>query len=550
MRFSIPAPEGTTLTPILNLSPDGRKVAFLAGGRLWVHLLESGESRDLTAADGSPFWSPDSRWIAYPFENKVMKIEAAGGPPQTIVDFSALWNGDWKAGAWSRDDVIIFGGPSGLFRVAASGGVPVQITAVDSARQERSHYCPSFLPDGRHFVYNRRSYDAQKSAIYLGSTDAKPEQQSLQPLVASNWGPPYAPSADPRTGYLLFMREGTLMAQPFDSLRLQLKGQASSVAEQVSDLGAGTGGYGGFSASDNDVLVFRPRLDDRQLTWYGREGKVLGTAGDTANYQGLALSPDGMRVALSRTSGRATNIWLLNLAQDTSTRFTFGSATDADPLWSPDGTRIIFRSGNDLYQKLASGANDAELLLKAGSPQFPLSLSRDGRFLLFEVADPKAGNGVWLLPLKGDKKPVPFLLDKSGEDDARFSPDGHWVAYDSNESGQLEIYVRSFAMNADGTAVKHGGKWQISNGGGLTPRWRGDGRELYYRARDRRVMAVAIATEPEFRPGKPEPLGFFASLGDMWDCTADGRRFLVVTAKGKDQAPFTVVLNWQAALKK
>ena len=374
MRFQIPAPENTMLGPIFNLSPDGRKLAFLAAGRLWVHFLESEESRDLTAADGSPFWSPDSRFIGYAFDNKLKKMEATGGPPQTVADLP----GTWGAGAWNQNGVMVIGSTKGLFRVPASGGVPDQVTAVNPARLERSHYCPSFLPDGRHFVYTRASTAGEKSGIYLGSIDDKPEQQSSKPLIASNWGPVYAPSSDPGTGYLLFMREGTLMAQPFDDHRLELKGQATPVAEQVGDNGGGTGGYGGFSASANDVLVYWRGGGDRQLTWFDRQGKILGTVAEPGDYRDLALSPDGTRVAFRKRSGQVSNIWLLDLSRGTSTRFTFGSAVDSSPVWSPDGKRIIFRSGNDLYQKPASGVKDAELLLQSSAVPRVDSWSRDG----------------------------------------------------------------------------------------------------------------------------------------------------------------------------
>ncbi len=550
VRFQIPAPESTTLGPFPNLSPDGRKLVFLAGGRLWVHFLESGESRQLTA-DGPPFWSPDSRFIGYASQGKLKKIEATGGPSQTVADLPVA---RWAGGTWNQDGVIVFGSHIGLFRVPASGGVPVQITAADPARQEVFHIDPSFLPDGRHFVYTRVSADREKSAIYLGSVDAKPEQQSSKFLVASKWNAVYAPSADSSTGYLLFMREGTLMAQPFDNRRLELKGQATPVAEQVGDNNEG-GGHGAFSASANDVLVFwrGGTTPDRQLNWYDRQGKILGTAGEPADYQELALSPDGTRVALMKRSGQASDLWLLDLSRETSTRFTFGLQTgiDSHPVWSPDGSRIIFNSGNDLYQKPTSSVKDAELLLKSSAPQ-AMGWSRDGRFLLYRIFDPKTDWDFWVLPLEGDKKPVPFLVTAFNQRNARFSPDGHWVAYDSNESGDYEVYVRSFAMNSAGTAVEAGGKWQISNGYGNQPCWRGDGRELYYRARDGQVMAVEIATNPEFRPGKPQRLGFLA--GTEWDCTADGRRFLVAVpktvTKNSGPEPYTVILNWQTALKK
>src|SRR5580704_2544240 len=550
VRFQIPAPENTALGPIFNLSPDGRKLAFYSSGRLWVHFLESGESRDLTDAEGSPFWSPDSRFIGYPFDNKLKKIEATGGPAQTVADLP----GYWGAGAWSQEGVIVLGSSKGLYRVPASGGVLDQITAVDPVSLERSHYCPSFLPDGRHFVYIRATTTGEKSAIYLGSVDAKPQQQSSKPLIASNWGPVYAPSSDPGTGYLLFMREGTLMAQPFDNHRLELKGQATPLAEQVGDNGGGTGGYGGFSASTNDVLVYWRGGGDRQLTWYDRQGKVLGTVGEPGDYRDLALSPDGTRVAFRKRSGQVSNIWLLDLSRDTSTRFTFGSTTDSNPIWSPDGKRILFRSGNDLYQKPASGVKDAELLLTLSAAPHSDGISRDGKFLMYDVRDPKTNFDLWLLPLQGDRKPIPFLVTEFIEAAARFSPDGRWVAYLSDESGHLEIYVRSFALNSAGTAVEPGGKWQISNGYGIDPRWRGDGRELYYNAQSGQMMAVAIATTPEFRPGKPQPLGFStergSSSGTFWENTPDGQRFLVAASKNNRPEPYTVILNWQAGLKK
>jgi Tol biopolymer transport system component len=553
VRFQIPVPENASVGPILTLSPDGRRLAFLAGGRLWVDFLESGESRELTEAEGGPVWSPDSRFVGYASQGKLKRIEATGGSPQTVADL----RGSWGAGAWNRDGVIVFGSPIGLFRVPASGGVPVQITALDPARQEQFHCCPSFLPDGRHLVYKRDSADDEKSGIYLGSVDANPEQQSPKFLVASNWGPGYAPSADPSTGYLLFMREATLFAQPFDNRGMELRGQPTPVAEQVDDNNGGGGGHGAFSASTNDVLVFArgPALD-RQLTWYDRQGKVLGTVGEPANYGGLAISPDGTRVALSKRSGQTSNIWLVDLSRGTSTRFTFGSGLDSNPVWSPDGSRIIFSSGNDLYQKLASGLRDAELLLKSSEVPYATSWSRDGRLLLYGVLDPKTKADIWALPLDGDRRPFPFLVTEFNEEGAHLSPDGHWVAYYSNESGHFEIYVRSFAMNSAGTAAEAGGKWQISNGYGRQPRWRGDGRELYYNGGEGLVMAVEIATNPKFSVGKPQPLGF--SVGNVgpvvWACTADGRRFLVAApktaAKNSGPEPYTVILNWQSGLRK
>jgi eukaryotic-like serine/threonine-protein kinase len=553
MRFDIPAPEGGYFC----LSPDGRKVAYQAlGGRLWVRSLESGESRDLAGdIGGAPFWSPDSLFVGYPsHEGKFFKkIEATGGPSQTVASL----RGSWGGGAWNRDGTIVFSDmPAGLFRVPASGGVPVQITALDPVRHELQHWGPSFLPDGRHFVYLRYSTDEGKSAIYLGSVDAKPEQQSSRPLVTSTRAPGYAPSADPATGYLLFVREETLMAQPFDNRRLELTGQPAPVAEQMNVTTTG----GGFSASDNDVLVFRrSTATERQFSWYDREGKILGTVGEPGDYEGMALSPDGKQVAVSKRNGKSANLWLLDIGRGAATRFTFGAASDTFPRWSPDGSAIIFSSNrngaNNLYRKPANGTRDEELLLKSDEDNTPTSWSGDGRFLLYTVRNPnpKSHGEIWVLPLDGGKKPVPFLITEFDEISARFSPDGHWVAYASNESGQSEVYVRSFSINSAGTAVEAGGKWQISNGIGEQPHWRGDGRELYYRSpTDGNVMAVEIATNPSFRHGVPKTLGVTTtrSLGTFaWDAAPDGERFLKLAFKN-GPAPFTFVLNWQGALKK
>jgi len=550
VRVQIPPPENTTVGALLSLSPDGRELAFTTGGRLWVYSLESGESRYLAAASGVPFWSPDSHFIGYPSVGKIKRVHATGGSSQTVADYRNRWGG----GAWNQEDMIIFSDRfSGLFRVPASGGVPVQVTAVDQANQETAHNFPFFLPDGRHFVYTRRLRDETKSAIYLGSLNARPEQQSSTPLVNSNWNPMYAPSVAAGIGYLLFVREGTLMAQPFDNRRLELTGQAAPVAEHVGDGRA-------FSVSGNVLVFQRSAPDYGQLTWYDRAGKLLGTVEDPGEYQSMAISPDGTRIAVSKRSGQTANIWLVNLSSGgASTRFTFGSASDKYPVWSADGSHIIFSSNRtgpyDLYEKPANGGKDEVVLLKSSEDKRATSWSRDGRFLLYTVVHLKEKSDIWVLPLDRDKKPVPFLVTEFSGDQAHFSADGHWVAYTSDESGRMAVYVRSFAMNLAGTVTQPSGKWQVSGGYGQEPRWRGDGQELYYLSvpdydsmPDGTAMLVELATSPTFRAGKPEPIGILAPLF-WWDSTADGKRFLGAITQGGPQ-PYTVVLNWQAGLKR
>jgi eukaryotic-like serine/threonine-protein kinase len=253
-------------------------------------------------------------------------------------------------------------------------------------------------------------------------------------------------------------------------------------------------------------------------------------------------------VARTRTSG----CWI---SLEERARFASSFTSISNVVWSPDGSRIIFNSNRDgpfnLYQEQVNGAKDGEVLLKSGEDKFPSSWSRDGRFLLYTVSDPKTKNDIWVLPLEGHKQPVPLLNTEFDEYNARFSPDGHWIAYASNESGRFEVYVRSFSMNSDGTVVKAGSKWQISDGSGVTPRWRDDGRELYYRSQagNQSIMAVEIVTSPVFRAGSPKPLVPLSTQA-IWDSASDGQRFLVSLPKSGKPEPYTVVLNWQASLKK
>ena len=354
-------------------------------------------------------------------------------------------------------------------------------------------------------------------------------------------------------GYLLFLRDQTLMAQPFDNRRLELKGQAAGVAEQVDVVRTGAT-LVGFSASA-DILALPPSDErDLQLAWYDRAGNVVGTIGEPGAYQHLAISPEGTRMAVTKGSeaGRGSNLWLLDLSRDAaSARFSFGSLVDSGPVWSPDGSRIVFSSNRDgpfnLYQKPVNGVKDEELLLKSSEDNVATSWSRDGRFLLYTVVPSKGKGEIWVLPMEGDRKPVAFLATRFNESQAQFSPDRHWVAYTSDESGHNEVYVGSFSMNSAGTAAVAGGKWPISNGGGTAPHWRADGRELFYDRDANDTMAVEIATIPSFRAGIPHPLG--SSPFRAWDSAADGKRFIAPGIK-RGQQPATVVLNWQAGLKK
>jgi serine/threonine protein kinase len=563
VRFEVPLPPGNLS---FTLSPNGRQLAFPVPGPdqpIWIRPLDSLEARPLPGTENvqTPvFWSPDSRFIAFQSGNKLKKIDVSGGPPQPICDTSAIVLG----GAWNRDGTIIFGTVgSGIMQVPAAGGVPTLLTAT-SGRNE-IHVFPSFLSDGRHFVYLRAP---ENTGLYVGALDLKPDQQSSKRVLATPVMAVYVPSPEAGMGRLLFMREGSLLAQPFDERRLEPVGEPILFAEHVASFLLS----GAYSASFSGVLAYRPAKTGpglSELTWFDRQGKELSVAGEPSStyaYFDLALSPDATRVAASRIDlsvmGSEQGIWLLDLARGVSTRFTFDATPDLSPVWSPDGSRIAFSAaragGTGIYQKASDGAGKEQVLLGAtDEARVPNDWSRDGRFLLYSQQDPRTKADLLALPLTSDATPAgvptPFANTEFNEDQGRFSPDTHWVAYVSDESGRSEIYVQSFPAATGG-----GSKTRVSRDGGEQPRWRRDGKELFYLSLDGKLMAVKVAEGPTFRAGVPESL-FQALvvrgrrqtlLGVLrWDVAPDGRHFLINTVKTSSE-PLTVVLNWTAELNK
>jgi Tol biopolymer transport system component len=571
VQFQIAPPGSLPQGEAFAVSPDGRHLAFAAPGsdgvaRLWIRDLASLEVRVLSdsyPASVKPrgvvppfFWSPDSRFIGFQAGGKLAKIEISGGPAQLLSDVQ----GTVVGGSWNRDGVIVFADNiRGIMQVSADGGVAVPLTTFDPSRKEVVHALPSFLPDGRHFLYLRESSASEESGVYLGALNTKPEKQDTRRILTCMSGPIYVPSSDSDSGRVLFLRQGTLMAQPFDLHRLEAFGEVVPIAQQVGSYI----GYGLFSASSNGVLVYRSNFGQNyQLTWFDRQGRILKTVAEPGSYNSMALSPDERRVAVSRTNPEDTpnwDVWLLDLTRNTSTRLTYDEARAIFPVWSSDGSSIIFDSIHDgemnLYLTLASGAAGSRLLVESTAEykndKYATSVSRDGGFLLFTVEDPATKGDLWVLPLHGDRKPRPFLRTKFNESSGRFSPDGHWIAYTSDESGSDDIYVREFSSGSAQGPWDAGGKWLISKGGGTDPRWRGDGKELFYVASDGKLTSVDISAKPMFKAGAPKPLfqlppGFIGG-----DVTADGRRFLVgVPVAQSASVPFTVVLNWQTILKK
>ena len=570
IQFQVFASESLLQGLSFAVSPDGRHLAFSAVGsdgvaRLWIRDLDSLEIRALPNSYAANlritpsvvvppfFWSPDSRFIGFQSGGKLAKIEISGGPAQTLCDVQ----GTVVGGSWNRNGVIVFADSvRGLTQVSAAGGVASPLTTIDPSRKEIVHVLPSFLPDGRHFLYLRASSIPENSGVYLGSLNTKPEEQDSRRLLATTSGPVFVPSSNSDSGQVLFLRQGTLMAQPFDARRLEPSGEAVPVAEKVGSFLD----YGFFSASSNGVLVYRSGAGlDYQLTWLDRQGRVLAKVAEPGRYNSLALSPDGTRVAVSRTNPENTpnwDVWLLDVGRNTSTRLTYEQVRATFPVWSADGSTVFFDSirGSEvnLYLKLASGAGDERLLLKSDPGyKYATSSSRDGRFLLYTAENPQTKTDLWVLPLQGDRKPTPLLRTEFNERSGQFSPDGHWIAYTSDESGSDEIYVREFSSGSAQGSGDAAGKWLISKGGGTDPRWRGDGRELFYVASDGKLMSVDIDTKPVFAAGTSRPLFQLPPGVSGVDVTADGSRFLIgVPVAQSASVPFTVVLNWATTLKK
>jgi len=548
--FVFPPEKATWVGGGQHISPDGRRLVFATTGAdgkrlLWTRQLDSLTAQPVpgTEEGANPFWSPDSRFVGFfAGGSKLKKIEFTGGPAQTLADVQAP-----AGGTWNRDGVIVFARSFGdrLYRVSASGGAPTPVTTLDESRKETAHQWPYFLPDGRHFLYLARSVQRENTGVYVGTLDSKERKLLLNADSSVAYAPP---------GFLLFLRERTLMAQSFDANKLQLTGEPFPIAEQVGS-NAVTGRVF-FSVSETGVLSFLSSSSpNTQLAWFDRGGKQVALVGMPAVDAALRLSPDEKRLAVSRldTQAASADIWLIDLARNTPSRFTFDPANEGNSIWSPDGGRLVFFSNrdgvNNLYQRLSSGVGNDEVLLKSAESKVPFDWSPDGKFILYGVLSPKSAGDLWLLPLFGDQKPTPFIQTEFSEGQGRFSPDGRWVAYISNESGSFQVYVQNFPSS--------GGKWQVSTNGGAQPQWRRDGKELFYLAPDRKIMAVETnGTGQMFVAGTPKPL-FDARINTIFPGTAyyavtgDGQRFVVNTLVGEAApAPFTIVMNWTAGLKR
>jgi serine/threonine protein kinase/Tol biopolymer transport system component len=520
------------------ISPDGQQLAFIATdeqgtANLFIRRLEAFQPLLVPFTEGAarPFWSPDSRFVAYFADGKLKKIDTRGGRPFTITDAAGAFGGTWNSSG-----VILFASSrgAGLYRVADTGGAPAAVTSLDPARQETGHVFPTFLPDGEHFLYLTLSTDQDAQGIYVASLSGGAPSLLLPGRFRATYAEP---------GYLLYVRNGTLFAQGFDARTRQLTAaQPYTVSESVA--------AGGFSASTDGLLVFQPLQDTRsQLVWFDRQGRELGRVTHAIENQPIALSPDGQRVAVIRddpqTDGARQDIWIVDLTRDIITRFASNEADDCCAAWFPNSHDLAFSSdpGGPLgvFRGPASGAGAQQEILRGKQSISVKDISEDGKLLLVVIED-----DLWLLPLDGGSQLRPLIRTRAAESDGKFSPDGKYVTYVSDQSGRMEVYVAVTAQPEQ--------RWQLSSSGGYQPRWRPGGKELYYVTAESSLMAAAINPAAGMQVERPREL-FRAPLSSpvdspfmtRYDVAADGR-FLLNVPIQSGQPPISVVVNWTADL--
>ena len=539
---SVMPPANTGLSSIA-ISPDGRWLAFAAvtGGKtqLWVRPLESSTATVLSGTEGAtmPFWSPDSRFIGFAANGKLKRIAVSGGAAQTLCDAGVFFGG-----AWNRDGVIVFSMAGfGLLRVPATGGEPTQLMPYQSANFQS----PSFLPDGQRFLYTMLGARQEINGVFIGSLDGAVTQRILSTPSGAVYVPP---------GYLLFVRDGALLAQSFDAATLALAGEPVTISDRV----ARNPNYlrDSFSVSETGLLVYDPVLNrqNKQLVWVDRSGKTLRATGAPGGFSSPSLSPDETRVVVDRVKidSDTHELWMNDLANGTASRFTFDSADNVNPIWVPDGSHIVWSSNREgpyqIFVKPANGGGQDQRWTNTGRITIATGRTNDSRSIVSYEVDPKTKRDIWLRTIDGDSKPVLLVQSPGSDVGGPVSPDGRWLAYASDEAGEYEVYVTSFPDAK--------GKWQVSTGGGLGPAWRKDSKELYFYSRDGHLMSVDIGNAASFAASAPHTLFEFRSGNGLtfvapYAAAADGQRFLINTIVDESGgAPLTLVINWQEGLRR
>ena len=541
--FSAPLPFAARDVAV---SPNGHTVAIVGhreterNNVIWIYEPGSQESTSLSNTEGAtfPFWSADGQSLAFFADGKLKKLSLAGGLVQTLCDAPT-----GRGGTWNKDGVIVFT-PSGhlgvgLYKILASGGTPTQITVPDKTQVEDSHRWPQFLPDGIHYLYSaiHLSGGRQLSEVYVGSLNSNEKRLVTKASTNVAYVAPY----------LLYYHDRTLFGQHFDTKTFELTGEPIPILTDVQYSPRISRAV--FAASNTHLLVAQKAGDTgaSQFLWFNRQGQEIGTALKPGIYGNMMLSPNGKIVASDVTDpvSQNTDIWTFDLETQSAKRLTFDPAIDSVPIWSPDGTRLVFSSNRgvtfDLYLKDTNGAQEEKHIPQDGPDRFPSDWSRDGKYVIFE-----RGADLWFLTIP-ELRATEFLKASSTLKNGQFSPDGKWVAYSSNESGRWEVYVTSFP--------EAHGKWQVSNAGGDQPRWRSDGKELFYLGPDSKMMAVPVKTGANFDAGTPTAL-FQANPRELvatseqfsYDVSKDGQKFLINTQLKTGMAPMSVVLNWTAKL--
>jgi len=533
----------------LAVSPDGRRLAFvvMSGGRrmLWLRMRDGVSVQPLTGTENaaSPFWSPDNRWIGFFADGKLKKVSVSGGPVQSLCEVPTSVG----TGTWSRQGIILFGGEGGgkegLYKVSEAGG-EISLVAKPDRPNEAWYFWPHFLPDGRHFLYLVGNERSKGSILYAGSLDSGDRRPLLEVSSHVEYAAP---------GYLLYVRDGTLLVQPFDAERLTLTGDAAPVAEKIQYFSPT--GWSVFSATEN-LLAYQSGEVVSRLVWFDRNGRELRSVGPPANHESPRISPDGQRVGVGVVDPRTgtLDIWVYDLTRDPPRRITFtDSSTEYNPIWSPSGNLLAFvgdaHGPPHLHQKAWGSDGEAEELLPPGGVQTSHDWSPDGRFILYEDTDPRGKLDLWILPTFGERKPRPFRNTQFIETEGRFSPDGRWIAYVCDDLGRREVYVQAFQFDGRGS----GAIWRISNAGGSQPVWRRDGKELFYLGADNRLMSVPVKSGTTFEAGAPSVLFRIdpSGGGGFYDVAHDGKQFLVNTSVSRAETlPITVVVNWTASLKR